>query len=205
MAERNPYDDDADGASKPPSRRPEQAASDRIDEIRQYLSDLHARRNVIKRTVTKSGQELDWVPIESQTKNGKIAATPDETRAEIPHDRDRPTRRVPLELDDPDAELGPPGTVPLARYPIDLIAPDGDLRDWLSKKGHSRRMLPPDALVSPSEPTGLQRPRGRISLGDKLRHGGHDECVAPVGGVVRRVLPRPILGNSRNRRPNPDG
>ena len=76
MAERNPYDDDADGASKPPSRRPEQAASDRIDEIRQYLSDLHARRNVIKRTVTKSGQELDWVPIESQTKNGKIAHPP---------------------------------------------------------------------------------------------------------------------------------
>ncbi|HEY6677222.1 MAG TPA: neprosin family prolyl endopeptidase [Terrimicrobium sp.] len=154
MAERNPYDDDADGASKLSSRRPEQAASDRIDEIRQYLSDLHARRNVIKRTVTKSGQELDWVPIESQTKNGKIAAPPDETRAEIPHDRDRPTRRVPLELDDPDAELGPPGTVPLARYPIDLIAPDGDLRDWLSKTGHSRRMLPPDALVSRASPPG---------------------------------------------------
>ena len=154
MAERNPYNNDADGASKPPSWRSDLAAAERIGEIRQYLSDLHASRDVVTRTVSKSGQELDWVPIESQTENGKIATPPDETGSEIPYDPDRPTQRVPLEHDDPAAELGPPGTVPLARYPIDLIAPDGDLRDWLSKTGHAYRMAPPDAFVSRVGPSG---------------------------------------------------
>jgi len=72
MAERNPYDNDADGVPRPPGWLPEQAAAERIAEIRQYLSDLHASRDVVTRTVTKSGEELDWVPIESQISEGTM-------------------------------------------------------------------------------------------------------------------------------------
>ena len=154
MAEYNPDANDADGRSKPPSFQPSQATAESIDEIRQYLSDLHARRDVIKRTGTKSGQEFDWVPIESQVADGKIATPPDDDQAEVPYDPDRPTRRVPLELEEPGAELGPPGTVPLVRYPIERITPDGGLRDWLSKSGHARRNAPPDAFFPRSAPPG---------------------------------------------------
>jgi hypothetical protein len=103
--------------------------------------------------MTKSGQELDWVPIESQTDDGKIAAPPDETRSEVPYDAARPTKRVPLELEGRDAERGPEGTVPLIRYPIDRLTPDVDLQAWLSKSGHSRP-APPDAVVRRVGPAG---------------------------------------------------
>jgi hypothetical protein len=174
MAERNPYDNNADGEPRPPQWQPELAAAERIDEIRQYLSDLHASRDVVTRTVTKSGEELDWVPIESQTPDGRVAAPPDDERSQLSYDADRPTQRVPLELEAPDAELGPPGTVPLARYPIDRITPDGDLRDWLSKTGHARRIAPPDALVGRAAPVGYNVHAAALHSG---RHFGGQAVV----------------------------
>lgn len=133
MAERNPHNNDAVGASKPPDLDVKRAAADQLEEIHQYLRDQYASRDVVARTVTRSGQEIDWVPIESQTADGLIATPPDDAIAEIPYDPDRPTDRVPLDLELPDAELGPPGTVPLLRVPIDAIRPDGNLQDWLAK------------------------------------------------------------------------
>jgi hypothetical protein len=166
MSQRNPYDGDASGASRPPGWSAERVAAERLDEIRQYLSDRHARRHVVARTVTRSGQELDWVPIESQTPDGTIASPPDDTPATLPYDANRPTTRVPLELEQPDAELGPPGTVPLVRYPIDRIGSDGDLRDWLSKTGHGpRRLAPPDAFVSRASPKGYNVHAAALHLG----------------------------------------
>jgi len=62
------------GNPNPPKEAPrrldakaeERAAADRLDEIRQHFRDEYARREVVVRTTTPSGQELDWVPGESQ-------------------------------------------------------------------------------------------------------------------------------------------
>jgi hypothetical protein len=50
-----------------PNRTPDpeegaRVAIERLEEIHQYLRDREARREVITRTVTPSGQELDWSP-----------------------------------------------------------------------------------------------------------------------------------------------
>jgi len=54
MVERNKIGTDAAGASRPPGWTDAAAAVGRRDELRQYLSDLQARRNVVARTRTKS-------------------------------------------------------------------------------------------------------------------------------------------------------
>jgi hypothetical protein len=145
MAERNPYYTDVQSSCKPPDWDAERAATGRIEEIHQYLRDRYARREVVARTVTRSGQELDWVPIESQTADGQVATPPDIEISHVAYDEQRPTERAPLTLEYPEAELGPPGTVPLVRLPIDRIRPGSELRDWLSKTGRARRTGPPDA------------------------------------------------------------
>lgn len=148
MAERNPDSNDAAGTPKSPDWNRERAAYEQLEEIRQYMRDLYSRRDIVARTVTKSGQQLDWVPIESQTPDGQIASPPDDVTTEVPRDPDRPTERVLPDLEYPDAELGPPGTVPLLRQPIDDIRTDGDLRDWLSKGGRARRGTLPRSFAS---------------------------------------------------------
>ncbi|MEV7280884.1 neprosin family prolyl endopeptidase [Streptomyces sp. NPDC093111] len=126
-------------------REVDRAAADRLDEIRQYFKDQYAQRNVITRTTTRSGDELDWVPVEYPDE------PPDIEAPEPPYDPDRPTRPQPFELAEPDAESGPPGTVPMLRKPLDRITPTGTLQDYLSKSGRAKRLTPPDdsGLLSP--------------------------------------------------------
>jgi len=67
--------------------------------------------NVVKTTETDS-QTIDWIPIDSQ---GPIA--------ELPPPRDpRDEPRALSELEEPGADLGPPGTVPVARVSSDYLA-----------------------------------------------------------------------------------
>ncbi|MEV7095370.1 neprosin family prolyl endopeptidase [Amycolatopsis sp. NPDC051045] len=115
-------------------------AAERLDEIHQWFTDQYTRRDVVARTTTAAGQELDWVPAESQT-DGPLAEPPDPP-LDYPQDPDRPTRLMPL-ADDPEQQ-GPPGTVPLLRKPLDRIQPAGDLGDYLSKGPYKRRLTAPD-------------------------------------------------------------
>ncbi len=124
-------------------RELDREAADRLDEIRQYFQDLYQRREVIARTTTPSGQELDWIPAESQV-SGTVAEPPYSEPPHHPRDRARPTYPVPFDLAESRAEVGPPGTVPVLRKPIDQIRPVGDLQDYLAKGPRQRRLTPPD-------------------------------------------------------------
>lgn len=143
-AERNP---EGYGGGEPPLNQrssEELEAAGRLEEIHRYLSDLYARREVVARTVTPQGQLIDWIPIESQTPDGKIAEPPDEDRPMMPRGGTYPAEPGRFELQAEDAELGPPGTVPVVCLPIELIRPEGDLQDWLAKGGKAWRLRPPD-------------------------------------------------------------
>jgi hypothetical protein len=126
-------------------------AAERLDEIRQYFRDKYARREVVTRTTTASGQDLDWIPAESQV-SGALAEPPELEPSVHPRDSSRTAYPAPLELGRSKAEIGPPGTVPVLRKPIDRIRPIGDLQDYLSKTGRKKAFTPPDDA-------GFARPR----------------------------------------------
>jgi len=108
-------------------------------ELAAWLEVRQARLNIVKTTTTPSGKTLDWVPIESQTANGKIATPP--PGAQLPErklDAQRPVNATKFELDDANAEHGPPGTVPLLRPDITRLTRNIALRDFHTKKGGSR-------------------------------------------------------------------
>jgi hypothetical protein len=77
--ERNPASDEDRYAGQDPAAAAadrERAASERLEEIHQYLRDQYARRDVVATTQTPGGQEFDWVPIESQGPPGKTRTWP---------------------------------------------------------------------------------------------------------------------------------
>ena len=86
VIEQNVDDKDEDEGQHRPELNPEiseKVAAERLEEIHHYLRDRFSRRDAIAQTTTKSGQELDWVPIESQTRDGRIASPPSEDRVEL--------------------------------------------------------------------------------------------------------------------------
>jgi hypothetical protein len=101
------------------------------------LGTWFARRQsllkVVKTTTTPAGKVLDWIPIESQHPQGKIATPPPAADLRVPAD-DR-VSPVSFELDDPRVERGPPGTVPVLRKDPTKIAAGVTLTDYLSKRG----------------------------------------------------------------------
>jgi len=152
--EENEADQDKNEAQPKPEPDPEileKEAADRLAEIHQYLRDRVARRDVIAQTKTESGQELDWIPIESQTPDGRIASPPSEDGIDL-SDRDqpadgreiRPYELAEFELQREGAELGPKGTVPVVRRDVSQIRPVGTLQDFLSKHDRALRILPDD-------------------------------------------------------------
>lgn len=128
----------------------DRAAADQLEEIRQYLRDRYARRDVVARTTTTYGQQIDWIPAESQTADGKIAEPPETDGVSHLADPARVARAVPSDLGGPGAEPPPPGTVPVPRKPVEQLYPTGDLQDWLAKGPRAKQVPPPDALASPS-------------------------------------------------------
>ncbi len=151
--ERNPEsksDIDDDRGHGLPNRIPTRdettrLATERLEEIHQYLRDRYARREVVVSTHTESGQLLDWSPVESQLSGDKLADPPEEDRPYVDSDRDRPALPLRFELESDNAERGPSGTVPLVRKNIEAIRPIARLDDWLSKTGHAVRQRPVDA------------------------------------------------------------
>ncbi|QTE02310.1 neprosin family prolyl endopeptidase [Streptomyces cyanogenus] len=118
----------------------EREAAERLDEIRQYFKDRYARRDVVARTTTATGEELDWVPA------GSHAEPPDLEGPQPPGDPGRPRSPQTFEQAGHQAETGPPGTVPVVRRPLDDITATGTLEDYLAKGTRAKRFTPPDDI-----------------------------------------------------------
>lgn len=105
-------------------------------ELTQWLAARQSTLNIAKTTVTPSGQTLDWVPIESQVADGKIAPPPPASL--LPKrvdDVKQPTNLVTFELDDPKVERGPAGTVPILRPDLSQLTRTVLLKDFQTKQG----------------------------------------------------------------------
>ena len=152
--EKNEDDQDKDEAQskrEPDTEVSEKEAARRLEQIHQYLRDRANRRDMIARTRTESGQELDWIPIESQTQDGRIASPPSEDGLYLDDPKKpaygremRPHELTVFELQRKGAEFGPKGTVPLVRRDTSKIRPVRTLQDYLSKHGRAMRILPDD-------------------------------------------------------------
>ncbi|NGO14916.1 neprosin family prolyl endopeptidase [Streptomyces sp. HC44] len=147
VVERNPSHKES-GLSDRPNQVGEQQlteaeAANQLDEIHQYLKDRYARRDVVTRTVTKGGVQLDWVPAESQAAGGKLAQPPGDDRPLERVKGEFPAEPVRFELEDEAADRGPRGTVPLVRLATEQITPVGSLNDWLAKGPVGRIAAPP--------------------------------------------------------------
>jgi hypothetical protein len=104
---------------------------------------------VLKTTRTPSGQVLDWVAIESQHPQGRIA-TPPPTPARV--QRFDPARRpATFEMDDPSIERGPPGTVPMLRRHIADADAAGNGHDVRRKRKVDGRRLMPRSGRAPAD------------------------------------------------------
>jgi len=170
MAERNL--DDHDVASEPKPRYDDDAktADERLGEIRQYLLDRRARLDAVATTTTPSGEQVDWVPVESQMSDGRVPDPPDEGGPYRPvSDRDRPTQLGLFELEHDDADLGPPGTVPVRRHLVDRISPDG----WFPLKSLEQ---PAPRLVEALQ----HKPHASLCIGEDREHDG--ARVRPLEG-----------------------
>jgi hypothetical protein len=100
-------------------------------EIVQWFESRRKRLDVRRTTRTPSGQTLDWIPIESQTKDGVIAKPP--PRRPVSHDEK--VHPVSFELENPRVERGPAGTVPVLRKNLSALHETTSLKDYLSKRG----------------------------------------------------------------------
>jgi hypothetical protein len=141
--ERNPeHDDDAGEGAPIPEEVLERQSAERLEEIQQYLADRYARRDVITRTRTPGGIEIDWVPVESQH-GWRPADPPDEDGPPRLEHGERRAELMTFELEKEGAKRGPRGTVPLLHTPIDRITPTVGLNDWLAKGARANRVPPP--------------------------------------------------------------
>jgi hypothetical protein len=105
-------------------------------EFREYF-DARRRRLEIKATTrTPAGQILDWVPIESQVRSGKLASPPRKPEPFVFDTRKLKDRVLRFELEDPKVERGPKGTVPIVRKDLARLRYTKPLKDYLSKHGH---------------------------------------------------------------------
>jgi hypothetical protein len=104
----------------PPSLNPE---------IARYFEARQSRLQAVRTTQTPSGQTLDWIPVGSQVDGGQIAAPPP-PHSVAPDDRTVNTR---FELDDPDLERGPAGTVPVPRKNLKALHETASLAYYLAK------------------------------------------------------------------------
>jgi hypothetical protein len=100
-------------------------------EIAQWFQARQQRLKPVRTTRTPSGQTLDWIPIESQVPGGKIATPPPPYTIAF----DEKVRAIRFELDDPDVERGPAGTVPVLRKNLGALHATTSLKQYLSKRG----------------------------------------------------------------------
>jgi len=83
--------------------------------------DVPPAHDTVVTTTTETGRLLDWVPIESQVTDGRVATPPPSARttrsarSARPGPATTPPSPVSFELQDPAAKRGPKGTVPVLR------------------------------------------------------------------------------------------
>ena len=108
-----------------------------------------AARKIARTTTTLKGHVLDWVPLESQVASGRIASPPPMSampvRVADPH---QPIHAAGFELEAPNAERGPAGTVPLLRADPARLSSTLNVQNFTRKRGgllvnRSRRNLQP--------------------------------------------------------------
>ena len=72
-------------------------------------------RNAVETTIHSDGSVIDWIPLDSQVSNGKVASPPP-----LPVDafssNDQPTFRPQALLQSENEQRGPEGTVPVLRF-----------------------------------------------------------------------------------------
>lgn len=103
-----------------------------------YFESRLKKLNILTTTRTPSGQVIDWVPIDSQVLDDKIAEPPTISLPVDPVDKERVAKMVYFELEDPNAERGPENTVPILRKKLEFL-PNKSLQDYLSKYLYSVR------------------------------------------------------------------
>jgi hypothetical protein len=109
--------------------------------IRSYFERRADRMQIAATTTTRSGQVLDWVPLESQVPKGVAIAEPPSGRVRIELPKgERVDRLVTFELEQEGADLGPEGTVPVLRKDLDRISFDQNLGQLLGKYPNAGRM-----------------------------------------------------------------
>src|SRR5580704_2133256 len=108
-------------------------------EIEKWLAARQNRLKVTKTSTTPAGHIVDWVPLESQTKE-KIATPPADRRPSGTHEAKTPTKHVTL--DEPEA--GPEGHVPILRPDLSKISRTTTLQSFLTKgrRGGKSREVP---------------------------------------------------------------
>jgi hypothetical protein len=130
-------------------------------ELQNWLDARQKSLNIVKTTTTPTGRTLDWVPIESQVPSGKIATPPVAARAlaETPGVRPAPipqaaaqqdVKPATFELDDPNVERGPAGTVPILRPDLSHFA-GLNLQQFLSKTKKGGLKVNPNRPKPPAE------------------------------------------------------
>jgi neprosin-like protein len=122
---------------RPRGRRTKDTAQARRNqaELRDYFKTRLKSLEVVKTTRSPSGQVLDWIPIESQVRRGKIASPPSDSERIKPVRGRRAEGPVLFELEQPDAVRGPAGTVPVVRKNLQRIPSWKNLEQFLSKHG----------------------------------------------------------------------
>jgi hypothetical protein len=108
-------------------------------ELSKWLDARQSALKIVKTTITPSGQTLDWIPIESQDPAGKIASPPPNTSMPVrAEDPEKPVMAASFELDDPNVERGPAGTVPVVRPDLSQLTRTIAVKDHLNKSGSLR-------------------------------------------------------------------
>ncbi|MGK3967343.1 neprosin family prolyl endopeptidase [Sorangium sp. So ce118] len=159
--------------------QPDDVSIERSPEERQvsqkvadWLEARQERLQIVATTRTRSGQIIDWVPIESQVPPGEAVATP----PPAPHAR--ALLNVPTTELEVDTEArGPAGTVPLLRPDVERIHAPGSVADFLSRSG--RAGVPNGVIWQQREDSPAIKPR--VSGGNERFYAGSFKNVTNYG------------------------
>ena len=152
------HNGDEAGENRPFERR--KIKRPRIDyernrrELYEYFEGRLARMQIVKTTTTPRGQTIDWIPIESQHPQGRIATPPPAklARASRKPDRERKERIAIPEIRIRGVGRGPSGTVPVLRKKLAALGYTRSLKRYLSKtRGHRIMRLRNQAYPAPEE------------------------------------------------------
>ncbi|QPF72252.1 neprosin family prolyl endopeptidase [Roseateles sp. DAIF2] len=120
-------------------------------EIRRYFKNRQARMHIVSTTRTPHGQVIDWIPRKSQLRRAeRLAEPPPHWHGTHSASDKRPDRRVRFELEDPEIERGPEGTVPVLRKNLEAIRFNQPLRKLLGKYPHADVLVPSCGRLVPA-------------------------------------------------------